>query len=1070
MRAKLTSRYKFTQPTFPSHEFQNLRMAIPIFIFATLSQHRFRCHASMLIMATNTSAAANASEISNPYSNAATQLRKDQLRKQQGQLLYAGSSQATNQVVAATMGIQSQRREGSIKKCRKRATAKKLLTKHSRKQYAINDGGVAFNSIEHCVVCKAQHLSVGVPTTRIPKRAHHKRCSKNLKHRGTSEMTVFVNQEAARNLAANRAAILNKTSTYQGFFAVGTNHRPTNRVTTTVRPSTVTASTGVSTTNAVLIADPTSLRRELDERMEKLESEGTDYRWLDDKKYPAAIGLLVDHICSLFQHKKPTNSANYATPETLAKQEANEKYRAFFPPGSMVFTFGMDMNDKNEPPSPHYHALEGQSIVHVDWKLAFPAVDLLCYNCKHSSDTKAHLVHDRTNFSKNKQLFPLWTNSGLPMWCVLMNYKCESCKTCYAANDGRLLSLLLPDVAAAYPVLPKYASGQFHLHTDVSDDVDLLMGTYANGMVFSSKLYRKLGVVYTRKLDTYFCRSPKRGFVSYDAFTGGVIPPSAASIRACFEEAENSKLTPYGFSNFDRYNREMQSVNVSEEEKVAYDWTFQTIKNYNLPGAKAVFTGNKGSTKEITTLGIVPTTAVSQISHMVLNSREMRKEFKPAVLYTDTCPHNEAFWKGIFGTYTLETKLGLFHLLHRIMDTLDPRCELYWKCVVQLRNAIYSYVPDDENALLQALKDGSFSKTGEKLTDTEIRDLLHSKRWKQRYSDFLRKIILPGNIQIQRLNSWIIDFKDAQDQSGKPVFTRNTEKVATEQLKKVQHTSDVPGLAMYQEIPPGPRSTHGLSKWKCDRPESSLELFHGLMANYGNSGMNKRLADTLILGGTAEFNCKMRWKAKINKRKLAGESVDIPGDFVDLPRFYDHSYLHYLNERAGSCGLTPIFDDVHPISENNGEVFLSTYFEEQLVRNQKWGQDKKTSMCLCPTCITYMSKNTQIGLFAPEENDDNDGNDNSNGMLNLSVVPPAPPFFMQPALSTAACFVPPIPLAELGAGWMPRPHDCCYKYGTGEFHCATYAEYLHRKKAGQQVLGKPPHDSSCPVRRNTLYY
>jgi hypothetical protein len=228
--------------------------------------------------------------------------------------------------------------------------------------------------------------------------------------------------------------------------------------------------------------------------------------------------------------------------------------------------------------------------------------------------------------------------------------------------------------------------------------------------------------------------------------------------------------------------------------------------------------------------------------------------------------------------------------------------------------------------------------------------------------------------------------------------------------------------------------------------------------------MNKVLSDTLTLGGTAEFNCKMRWRAKINKQKLAGESVDIPGDFVDSPRFYDHSYLHYLNERVLSCGLPPIFDEVHPVSENNGEVFLSKYYEEQLVRNRTVGQDKKTSMCLCPSCIKYMSKNTQISLFAQEENDDNDDNDNSIGVLNLT------PFFMQPAPSTAACFVPPIPLAELTVGWMPRPHDCCYTYGNGAYHCATYAEYLRRKNTGVKVLGKPPHDSSCPVRSNTPYH
>jgi hypothetical protein len=212
----------------------------------------------------------------------------------------------------------------------------------------------------------------------------------------------------------------------------------------------------------------------------------------------------------------------------------------------------------------------------------------------------------------------------------------------------------------------------------------------------------------------------------------------------------------------------------------------------------------------------------------------------------------------------------------------------------------------------------------------------------------------------------------------------------------------------------------------------------------------------------------MRWKAIINKRKLAGEIVDIPGDFVDLPRFYDHSFLRYLNQLAENCGLFPIFDDVHPVGENNGEVYLSKYFEEQMVRNQTVGQDKKTSMCQCPTCTAYMSKNTQqqTRLFAPEDkNDSNDednvNNDNSNGvnMINLPVVPAGPPFLMQPPPSA---FVPPIPLVYYQqAGW--RPLDCCYM--VGDYHCATYAGYLWRKNCGMQVLGKPPHHLTSPVRK-----
>jgi hypothetical protein len=995
------------------------------------------------------------------------------------------TAQTNAQAVAETtikMGIQSQQREGAVKKCKKRGTRIKMKQRivASSRQQAI-DGTVAFDPIEHCIICKVKDLNARGIKTRAPKRSHHKACPKNRKTRGTSEMTVFVNKEAAKNLAANQMAIkksvvaVDRPATYQGFFGRHTTNRKMNSVPPSIGPSAI-ASTlcnkSIAKDSSNKLANPASLRQELDFRIKKLEK-GDDYQWALQHKYPAAIGLMCDYISSLIEHRKPTTTAA-PLPATLTAQDAIRKYRQFFSPGSLSFQFQTDVENA---PSPNYHLLEGETILHVDWKLAFPSIDLLCYNCKHASSEKVerHLVHDRTNFSKKKSLFPIWTHSGLPTWCILMNYKCEHCKTCYAANDGRLLSLLPRDVASAYPVLPKYASGYFHIHQDLSDDLESLMKTYANGKFISTKLHRKMGVVFTRKLETYLARSPTRSFISYEAFSGGISPPTPAAIRQCFLHAERSQLTAYGFSNFERYERELQSVSVGKDEKMACDWTFQTVKNYrNVPGAKAIFTANKGSTNEILTLAMVPTTAASQISHLLLQMIEKREQFDPAVLYTDTCPHNEAFWKIIFGA-ALETKLGLFHLMHRIFDTLDPKCDIFWKCLVKLKDAVYSYVEEDEAALLKALKDGSFSKTNEKLSDTEIRDLRHSKRWKERYSAFLRKRILPEDTIRHRLTIWLNEFKNATDERGKSVFSKNTEKVALEQFKKVRHVSDVPNLAMYQRIPPGPRSTHGLSKWKCDRPESPLEKFHELMAHFGNTGMEKELADTLTLGGTTEYNVKQRWKATI---RLDGAVANkIPSSFVDLPQFYDHSLLLYLNDAAFKCGLPPIFCDIHPIRENNGEVFLSKYFDAQIGRNNSVKQDPKTKLCLCPTCkarvlapaspfpqeqVTAASRSIVAAASRSNSNDSTPVSDES-----------SPPQFSQPVIvaqeqpqpSTAAVFVPPIPLAEMAYGaWMPRPHDCCYM--VGNYHCATYALYLRRKISGVQVLGKPPHEMTCPVRRH----
>ena len=106
------------------------------------------------------------------------------------------------------------------------------------------------------------------------------------------------------------------------------------------------------------------------------------------------------------------------------------------------------------------------------------------------------------------------------------------------------------------------------------------------------------------------------------------------------------------------------------EIQVAFGLTFQMIKNYNLPGAKAVFTGNKGSTKERIALAIVPMTRVSDISHLLQQQIQKCKQFAPCVLYSNTCPSNDFCWKATFGE-GLMTKLGLFHLMHWIIDTLD---------------------------------------------------------------------------------------------------------------------------------------------------------------------------------------------------------------------------------------------------------------------------------------------------------------------------------------------------------------------------------------------------------------
>jgi hypothetical protein len=105
----------------------------------------------------------------------------------------------------------------------------------------------------------------------------------------------------------------------------------------------------------------------------------------------------------------------------------------------------------------------------------------------------------------------------------------------------------------------------------------------------------------------------------------------------------------------------VQSVQIPKGQMIAFDWTFAALKNYLLTGSKAIFTGMKGSTREWIHAQIVKSTGAGQMSNLLIESKLKMEENDPAVLYTDTCPHNAPFYKKIYGSNLL-TRLGLFHL------------------------------------------------------------------------------------------------------------------------------------------------------------------------------------------------------------------------------------------------------------------------------------------------------------------------------------------------------------------------------------------------------------------------
>jgi hypothetical protein len=58
---------------------------------------------------------------------------------------------------------------------------------------------------------------------------------------------------------------------------------------------------------------------------------------------------------------------------------------------------------------------------------------------------------------------------------------------------------------------------------------------------------------------------------------------------------------------------------------------------------------------------------------------------------------------------------------------------------------------------------------------------------------------------------------------------------------------------------------------------------------------------------------------------------------------------------AEKQGFEPTFMDVRILKENNVEVLLSKYFDQQMIRNEMVGQDPKFKMCSCSSCCTYLA-------------------------------------------------------------------------------------------------------------------
>ncbi|KAL7560915.1 hypothetical protein ACA910_008194 [Epithemia clementina (nom. ined.)] len=212
---------------------------------------------------------------------------------------------------------------------------------------------------------------------------------------------------------------------------------------------------------------------------------------------------------------------------------------------------------RGAPLNPHYHSVLGQSLFLVNWQSQFPGLAIPCPSNACNGASKA----DRTNFTKNKKLFPLFRLTSPPSWCIIMLYKCSTCKLRYGRNDGNVLKYLPDFVQSAYPVEPKYAATGLtsHIDCDCSHMMEELKVTHGSGDLLARLIYSRINKEYLCQFPeylTYWCFYQASGIEhegvdsksppTYSKLDGEYItmyPPTGDYLQDLFDTATSSNRT-----------------------------------------------------------------------------------------------------------------------------------------------------------------------------------------------------------------------------------------------------------------------------------------------------------------------------------------------------------------------------------------------------------------------------------------------------------------------------------------------------------------------------------------------
>jgi hypothetical protein len=315
-----------------------------------------------------------------------------------------------------------------------------------------------------------------------------------------------------------------------------------------------------------------------------------------------------------------------------------------------------------------------------------------------------------------------------------------------------------------------------------------------------------------------------------------------------------------------------------------------------------------------------------------------------------------------------------------------------------------------------------------------------------------------------------------------PSAKRAVTKSAVEnQMEHVEHIQFPKDMEMYRAIPPGLRSTHNLPCYRSINPEPMLESWHGRFAHFGNTGMRAGLADCLHLKGAAEGNVVVRHKlGMLNQDRtytIAEEFYPPGGHLRDRPVLKDHCLGKYLNDLAGKACCKLPYRNLRAVKEDNGELFMSEYYNEQMKRNQdpRDRPDPKTKRCCCERCGRNPELLINEVLEAREILLDTDAdevvtqvlesNETTGETRTLTLAVTKAKYSITPGLNVAS------PIEETRTCQSITPHlpialaptaAVHHQFADNEICCLPFFQYKVRElETGKRKPGPKPHSSDC---------